>query len=94
VPDDLGEDQAAKLSKYDAATLHVLGEYVAAGQHWVQRKEGTPVLTLATVLRAKLDEAVAEARAWDKAGRKVAKPAATGMAPPRADVTETREVKF
>lgn len=93
-PAELSEAQAKQLQQHDAADVKVLGEYIAAGQHWVQRKEGVAVLALATVLRAKLDETIAEARAWDKGGRKAKSTNATGMATPRAAVTESREVEL
>jgi uncharacterized protein YdaU (DUF1376 family) len=84
--------QLQALGKYDAKTLKLLGEHVAARLHWAQLREPNNVaFTLERLVKADLQSAVINAKAWDKAGRTTST-SKTGMIEPIGPQPETRKV--
>lgn len=57
------------LSGYNTAQLKVVGEYVAAGEHWLTRKSGVSKFTLQKLLASNFGGTVSDALSWDDRDR-------------------------
>ena len=83
--------QIQQLGRHDLKTLQIVGEYLAARQHWGQRN-GDVAFTLSRLLAKNFQETVMNAKEWDRRGRVAAGDSNTGMVKPIGPQAKTQEI--